>query len=358
MSRRILLLITDLQIGGTPTVVRELASRLNAPPGVTVEVACLSEAGPVAKQLRERGVDVHPLGARGPGDLPRTISRLLRLVRGRRFDTVFSFLMHANVVAAVAARWWWGDDVRLLQSIQTTQPWPWWHWRLQSLAQEQAGRIVVPSASVATAARDWAGVPAEKIVVIPNAVDVPAGAATPRGEPRPPYRVGFIGRLHPVKRVPDLLRALAQLPRDYATLDVFGDGPARPEIESAIGALGIADRVTLHGSVPRADEALASMDVLVLPSEAEGLPVVPIEAMAAGVPVVATDVPGTRDVVRHESTGLLVPSGDPPSLARAIRRVLDDPKLRESLIAAGKRAAAERFAWPAVLEQYRQVLGL
>src|SRR4051812_22967632 len=247
MQRRILLLITDLEIGGTPTVVRELASRLNAPPGVVVEVACLSEAGPVAAQLRGQHVAVHPLEARGVIHFPRTVARLRRLVRELRFDTVFSFLMHANVVAAVAAGGW-GDNVRFIQSIQTTQPWPRWHWWLQSWAHEAAERVVVPSNSVALAARDWAGVPREKVVVIANAVDLP-DLVSPRPEPRLPYRIGFIGRLHLVKRVPDLLRAVALLPAGYATLEVFGDGPARGEITSVIASLELSDRVTLHGTI-------------------------------------------------------------------------------------------------------------
>jgi glycosyltransferase involved in cell wall biosynthesis len=354
VTRRILLLITDLEIGGTPTVVRELATRLNAPPGVVVEVACLSAAGPVARQLHERHVAVHPLDARGAIHFPRTVGRLSRLVRELRFDTVFSFLMHANVVASVAAGRW-GDNVRFLQSIQTTQPWPRWHWWLQSWAHERAERVVVPSNSVAAAAREWADVPREKVVIIPNAVDLPL--ATPqRPEPRSPFRIGFIGRLHPVKRVPDLLRAVAMLPANYARLDVYGDGPARGEIESMVATLKLHDRVTLHGTVAGSEQALGSIDVLVLPSEAEGMPVVPLEAMAAGVPVVATDVPGTRDVVTHERTGLLVPAGDAHALSQAIRHILNDASLRQRITEAGRQEVAARFSWPAVLEQYRDLL--
>lgn len=356
MTRRVLLLNTDLEIGGTPSVVRELAIRLNTPPHVVVEVACLSKAGPVADALYERHVTVHPLGARGVLDFPRTVLRLRRLVRERRFDTVFSFLMHANVVAAVAAGGW-GDGVRFIQSIQTTQPWPRWHWWLQSWAHEGAERVVVPSNSVAEAAREWAGVPREKVVVISNAVDLPE-LVPPRPDPRPPYRIGFIGRIHPVKRIPDLLRAVALLPADYARVEIFGDGPARGEVESTVSSLGLEDRVSMHGTVAGSANALASIDVLVLPSEAEGMPVVPLEAMAAGVPVVATDVPGTRDVVTDEQNGLLVPPGDTQTLARAIRRVLEDATLRQRLTDAGRREVAARFSWPAVLEQYRDLLRL
>jgi glycosyltransferase involved in cell wall biosynthesis len=98
--------------------------------------------------------------------------------------------------------------------------------------------------------------------------------------------------------------------------------------------------------------------MLVLPSLAEGFGLVLIEAMAAGVPVVATDAPGIRDVVVHERTGLLVPVAAPEALAGAIARLIDDAALRRRLIDNALREVRGRFAWPAVLRQYRDVLKL
>jgi glycosyltransferase involved in cell wall biosynthesis len=99
------------------------------------------------------------------------------------------------------------------------------------------------------------------------------------------------------------------------------------------------------------------MDLLALPSSAEGFGLVLIEAMAAGVPVVATNVAGIRDVICDQKTGLLVPVGSPQLLAEAIRRVLDDSKLRARLVAAAYKEVRERFDWAAVLPQYRKLLG-
>ena len=157
MPRRILLLITDLEIGGTPTVVRELALRLHAPPEVEVEVACLAKWGPVADQIKAAGLPVTSLDARGPRHLPRVVRRLRTLVRERGVDTVFSFLVHANFVAALASRKLTG--VQFLQSIQTTQPRPRWHWRLQRHIWKYAEVVVVPSDSVAEAASAWSASP-------------------------------------------------------------------------------------------------------------------------------------------------------------------------------------------------------
>ena len=229
--RRILLLITDLEIGGTPTVVRELAIRLNSPE-VHVEVACLAKWGPVAEQIREAGVEVNALGASGVRDFPVIVWRFVKLMREHRIDTVFSFLVHANVVAAIGSLF--VRDVRFIQSIQTTQPNPRWHWRLQGIAQEMAERIVVPSESAGRVAQEWSVIPGERIVVIPNAVSDAGPCITgyqpvPHGlEARDTVRVGFLGRLDAVKRVTDLVEAMTHLDGRYE-LHIFGEGSERRE---------------------------------------------------------------------------------------------------------------------------------
>ena len=317
MPRRILLLITDLEIGGTPTVVRELATRLHSPPEVEIQVACLSKWGPVADQIRAAGVAVTPLDARGARDLRRTIGRLRGLVRERQIDTVFSFLVHSNFVAALASKAL--PHVRFFQSIQTTQPRPRWHWWIQRRIHQAAEKVVVPSPSAGQVARQWAHVSAERLVVIPNAVDVdllaaiaPERDAFLAGAHRAEMatRVGYLGRLDPVKRVDVLIRAMRQLCGTHLThyrLHVFGDGPLRGKLELlARSELDPQMEFVFHGAVASPVEALKQVDILVLPSEAEGFGLVLIEAMAAGVPVVATDVAGIRDVVTHEVSGLLV----------------------------------------------------
>lgn len=356
MARRILLLITDLEIGGTPTVVRELATRLDAPPDVAVEVACLKGWGPVADQLRDAGVHVTALGATGVHQFPLALWRLVRLIRSSGVDTVFSFLVHANVVAAAASGFCRG--VRFLQSIQTTQSEPRWHWQAQALAQGAADTIVVPSASVAEVARQRSDVPAGKLLVIPNAVDPDLfpRSHVPETDPRP-YPVGFIGRLDPVKRVPWIVNGVRmryEAKRDVE-LHVYGDGPDRPDVERVAGGQAW---VKLHGAVPAPQQALARLGLLVLCSEAEGFGLVLIEAMAAGVPVIGTRAPGIRDVVRDGETGLLVDVPSPAALSSALDRIIDGPALRARLVANGLREVRERFSWSTVISQYRSLLGI
>ena len=358
VARRILLLVTDLQIGGTPTVVRELARRLNDPPSVNVEVACLSPSGPVADQLVSMGVDVFPLGAKHATDL-LVVGRLLRLIHSRQYDTVFSFLVHANAVAALVRPF--APSVRFLQSIQTTQPNPRWHWAVQSIAQTAAERAVVPSPSAERVAVERANVPTEKIVVIPNAIDPAAFNGSSAGLEsrfaRRPVPVGFIGRLDPVKRIPTLIEAVRQL-NGLINLEIFGEGGERKYLQSLAATLPVPERVHFHGAIDGPAEALRKTALLALPSAAEGFGLVLIEAMAAGIPVVATDVPGIRDVVRNGQTGLLSPPGSPEQLAANIRRLIEDGALRDRLIASARQDVLERFTWVQVLPQYRALLDL
>jgi glycosyltransferase involved in cell wall biosynthesis len=352
VNRRILLLVTDLEIGGTPTVVRELAIRLKETPEVCVEVACLAKWGPVADQLREAGVAVTALGASSIGDIG-AIAKLIQLIRIKRFDTVFSFLIHANTCATIAKLF--VRDVRFIQSIQTTQPWPRWHWKLQAIVQEAAERIIVPSPSVAEIAVKWANIPQSKIEVIPNAVEIAEFQdVILRRKTNDKFAIGFIGRLDRIKRVPDLIQAMTMLDERYV-LHIFGDGEERFAIEKEIDRLGLQARVTMHGASAKPQAALAQIDLLVLPSEAEGFGLVLIEAMAAKIPVIATNVAGIRDVVQHRKTGLLVPVANPGAIADAILEISMNEPLRAKLVRKGYEDVTARFSWKKVMEQYRML---
>lgn len=352
--RRILLFITDLEIGGTPTVVRELALRLREAGRVEVEVACLKGWGPVADQIRSAGIVVTALGAQRAWQLPQMARRLRELVRARGIDTVFSFLVHANVVAAMASRKLRG--VRFIQSIQTVQPRPRWHWWAQRWAARRAERIVAPSQGIVEFARERK-IDHVAFEVIPNAVDLAAFERVEvfRG---PRIRVGYLGRLDPAKSPAVLPRALEATEIKEAELHYFGDGPERRTIEAV--AQGMEDRVFLHGAVVRPQEALRQMDVLWLPSCVEGFGLVLIEAMASGVPVVACAAGGVLDVVKDGENGLLVAADAHAhrGFAGSLRRLRDEPELRRRLIENGLRTVHERYTWDTVLPRYRGVLAL
>ncbi len=299
----------------------------------------------------QQGVSVTALGATGIHSFS-ILPKLIRLIRDRQFTTVYSLLVHANTIAAMASLFC--RQTRFIQSIQTTQLRPRWHWPVQSIAAQAAEKIIVPSDSVADVARYRADVPHEKILVIPNAIDVDSFNLVKIPNPTSKSRVGFIGRLDPIKRVPDLLVAAVTLQNEIE-LHIYGDGPERRSIETAIARLKLTN-VILHGPIPRPHEALRNLDLLVLPSEAEGFGLVLIEAMAARfVPVIGTNVPGIWDIVANEQTGLLVPVASPGQLAEAITRITTDQSLRTRLVEQACESVRRRFAWEPVLAEYERI---
>ncbi len=170
----------------------------------------------------------------------------------------------------------------------------------------------------------------------------------------PGSRVLYVGRLHPQKDVLTLVRAAALLETRHVRVIIIGDGPDRPMLESAVRELGLRDVVTLLGAVPhrRVPAVLAAGEVLALPSRYEELGSVLIEAMRAGLPVVASRTGGIPDLVADGETGFLVPPGDPASLARSLDRVLSDRQLAGRM-RANARLRAASYSWDALARRVR-----
>ncbi|MEC3861305.1 glycosyltransferase [Mesobacterium sp. TK19101] len=157
----------------------------------------------------------------------------------------------------------------------------------------------------------------------------------------------FVGRLAGVKGVPVLLDALTRLKTGHPDirLTLIGDGPERPVLETKSRELGLSDMVRFVGYKSQAEvaDALGTSDVFVLPSFAEGVPVVLMEAMAAQVPVITTRIAGVPELVDHGASGLLVPPGDAGALSASIETALADPDLRKSMGAAGRERVMDAF---------------
>jgi glycogen(starch) synthase len=220
----------------------------------------------------------------------------------------------------------------------------------------RADAVVVLTDRTAAALRAD-GVPAERICTIPSGFDTTL-FATARGDAFPDAgrpRIGYVGRLAPQKRVDLLVQAFGRM-REPADLVIVGDGPERERVRRLAAASPGADRITLTGFVQHTavPTVLASLDLLVLPSAYEEMGSILVEAMVAGLPVVASDVGGIPEVVRDGETGLLVPPGDAGALATALDRLVADRELRARL-ATGARARSRGFAWPHLAGQVAAV---
>jgi glycosyltransferase involved in cell wall biosynthesis len=189
---------------------------------------------------------------------------------------------------------------------------------------------------------------AERTVVIHNGIDVDRYRVTSHGERRVPV-VAFVGRLAPQKDPGTLLRALAKLDSQTYHAVIAGSGPDADQVRSEIARLGLGGSVELLGLRDDVSEILAAADVFVLSSSYECLPISVIEAMAAGLPVVATGVGGVPELVVEGETGFIVRPHDHEALADALRSVLADPDLRRRLGEAARTRAEAHFG----IERFR-----
>jgi glycosyltransferase involved in cell wall biosynthesis len=237
-----------------------------------------------------------------------------------------------------------GSDVRLARSAATARP--------------ALRHVLRRSAAITTVSR-WlarevtAILPGISPTVAPMPVDT--DLFTPGGT-RSSDRLLFVGRLNAQKGIQHLIRALAAM-KTPASLDVVGAGPDRDGLVRLAGELGVSSRIQWLGSLPQ--QALADRyreaAALVVPSIDEGFGLVAVEAQLCATPVVAADSGGLPDIVRHDQTGILVPSADPAALAAALDALLARPDRGRSLGEAGRMHALASFAPESVARRYAEI---
>lgn len=361
-----LLLVTDsLEVGGAERHVVDLAVALHQK-GFEVVVAC-SVSGPLAQPLLGAGVPVKPMLDR---KVKRRVSltyalRLRRLMKGARFDLVHAHVYASGAAATLASL---GSGVPLVLTEHTEALWQGRRARTVSrFVYARARHIIVVSNAIRRRLIERDGVPPNLITVVPNAVSaVACTAAAPQGLPAELGEgplVGVIARLQPEKGLDHFLKAAARVAAlvPEARFIVVGDGPLRGELEALARRIGVGESICFLGFRADAREVTGLLDVLVVPSLTEGSPLVVLEAMAAGVPVVASDVGGIPDQIRHEREGLLVPPGDPKALEVALLCLLRDPAYARVLGEEGRRRAHSKFGHGRMVrrieEVYLEILG-
>jgi len=208
--------------------------------------------------------------------------------------------------------------------------------KARTQALRRAGAIVVPSGYLAGIAKTW-GLDRSRVSVLPN----PAPEVDVAAEALAPGTFVFVGRLTRAKALEVAIAAIAQVPA--ARLILVGDGPDRASLEALAHDSGAADRIVFRGALPRRDAlaVVAGGEAALLTSAWENFPHSAVEALAVGVPVVATAVGGVPEIVQDGTNGLLVPVGDVDAVAGAINRIMLEPGLRDRLAAASRASIAE-----------------
>ena len=209
------------------------------------------------------------------------------------------------------------------------------NWWLRS-----ADRIIVPSQFLVPIVISW-GVQPSKVSVVRNAANVNLGL--PRQLPPDRPTVCFVGRLIKLKRIDAIMRAVAQLPG--VSLRIIGDGPEAGPLQALARELGIDQRVTFEGGLAKSEvfQAMRGSTCLVINSVHETFPHVALEAMAAGLPVVATAAGGTTEIVHDGETGILIPIDDQPALVAALKRIIEDRSLWMRLSSNGQDYVRNSF---------------
>jgi glycosyltransferase involved in cell wall biosynthesis len=353
MSRpRVLLLVTLAETGGAQTYVAALLPALTAEYDVTV--AAHGE-GFLADAARAAGAEYVPLRHVQRALHPvRDVAGLVELIR--LFRRLRPALVHANSSKAGILGRLAAAATRVPARLFTAHGWAFkadtgfaartylWADRLMSPLTTTTICVAESELRAGTAARTCRR---ERTVVIHNGV---ALAARPRAHAATrPVTLLSVGRLRPPKDFLTLVRAVARLEPGSFRLCIAGDGPDGQAVAAEVRRLGLDDAVALLGARDDIDALLGSADVFVLSSTSEGLPMSVLEAMAAGLPVVASAVGGVPELV-DASTGVVVPPRDPAALALALAELVADPALRERLGAAARRRAERDFS----VEAFRQ----
>jgi glycosyltransferase involved in cell wall biosynthesis len=365
-SLPLLLAVDSLELGGAERHVVDLARALRRR-GYGVEVAC-SVTGGLAEPLQAAGVPVWPLTRR---IVKRRVSLayargIRRLLKERRYDLLHAHIYASAVAAAIAIR---GTALPLVITEHTEASWQtWWTRRVSRWAHRRARHTIAVSTPIQRRLIENDGVPPDLVSLIPNAV-IPASDDPPDLTSVLPNGwlegslVGIVARLQPEKGVADFLTAAARVSKlsPQVRFIVVGDGPLREELLALARRIGVEDRVRFLGYRTDARALVGLMDVLVVPSLTEGSPLIVLEAMTAGVPVVASAVGGIPDQVRHDKEGLLVPPGDTGALGEALLNLLRDPACARRLGEAGRRRSENEFGHPNMVRRiedvYRDALG-
>jgi glycosyltransferase involved in cell wall biosynthesis len=318
---RLTFLLNGLDVGGVETIIAKTIGGLDRRRYEIRVIALQKGSGALADLVRPLGAECFDVGVASRFDL-FALCRLARLLRG--VDVLHTATFHSNILGRLLGKLMrvpviLGSEV----IVDFESP-----FRL-ALNRWTAG---IPSVLIcnAEAVRRYVvatlRVPGQKAVTVYQGLDVEAYPPK-RGRGDPPV-IGTVGRLHPQKGYPYLIEAAAMVQRTQPRVRwvCVGEGPERPRLEARIRERGLTEVVELAGYCGDMRANLARFDYYVHPAIAEGLPYSLMEAMAAGLPVVATNVGGTGEMVEHNVSGVLVPPADPAALAGAVLHLLAAPK--------------------------------
>lgn len=355
---RVMQITEDLAVGGLERVISLLCRRLDRT-RFEPSVLCLRGGGEFADELRAEGIPVHIL----PWSIERldylAFLKVADVLRAECIDVIHTHntgpFFHGALGASLAG-------VRTHIHTDHARPFPdRMRWMVvEHLLSHLAYRVVGVSDHTTRNLIRYERIPREKLVTIPNGIElrpptrnrleVRASLGIPADAPV----VGTAGRITGQKGLEFLIQAAVLLGPAFPDLRVVlvGDGEERSTLEKQARSVGVEDRVHFLGVRMDIPDLLGAFDIYALPSRWEGLPMAVLEAMAAGLPVVASGVGGLPTAIRDGQEGLLVPPEDPAALAAALERLLADPELRRRMGSAAKQRYEADFTLQVMTRRY------
>lgn len=361
---RLAYVIKEMEMGGSQTHLLQVLQLLDRTRFEPV-LYCLTGKGALLDATRALGVPIHmPAAAasfKGFGLMGR-VAALARALRRERIDIVHNYLLRANLVGSISARL-----ARVPVVLCSKRG---CHWRRGfELVGAKIGNALADSVMVnAEAVRDFVhgneGCSREKMAVIPSGVDTdrfqplrPAQFKARLGLREDRLVVGVVTRMRVRKGVEEFIRAIGEVRETRPEVHgvIVGEVSLDDALQDLVRSLQLEDHLSLLGRRSDMPEVFAAFDVFVLSSHDEGMSNAILEAMAMEKPVVATDVGGTGEVVRHGHSGLLVPPKDPHALAVAVSEVLAQPARAHEMGRLGRRIVEEGFSAHAMVRQMEQL---
>ncbi|MCA9194734.1 MAG: glycosyltransferase [Planctomycetales bacterium] len=360
MRIKVCQIIPTLVQGGAEKQMSLLAAGLNRSK-FDSQVVVLTHTGPNEEFLRSEHIPVHIVGKRLKLD-PTAYWRLRRTVKQLKPDIVHTWLFAANCYGRQAAHSL-GVPV-IIAGERCVDPWKeWWHHALDRHFLKYTDKIVTNTSAIVDFYAQH-GISCDKFHVIPNAAVIPQVEPISKTEffnrlrlPPTKYLIGAIGRLWKQKGYKDLIWAaeLVRVALRDVTLVIIGDGPDRELLQTYRDKSGAGDVVRFAGHRQDAQQLMTAFDLLWNGSLYEGQSNTMLEAMSLGIPVIASNIPGNRDLVVPDETGCLFDLGDVNTLARKTCQWLQDSELRERLGHNAKNRAQSSFSLAAMIASHEQL---
>jgi glycosyltransferase involved in cell wall biosynthesis len=334
---RVMLLVTDFERGGTPLRIARLARALHAA-GTEVHAGCLAPRGPVSDDLQAAGINTFACDAEDARDF-LALKRLSQHARRLQPDLIHATLLHANVAARLVGVVQRIPIIASTATIEVERP---WHRALERATAGIERAHIVNSRAVAEHVVRVFGLSRRRVFIVPPSLDPwperaeRLAARASLEIPEHEFVVAWAGRLDPVKRLDLLVRCAEIMTTIPARFLVVGDGPDRGRLEQMLRLSNAARTVHLLGWQAAIGPILSAADAFLFPSLTEGMPNAVLEAMACGLPVVASDIPVLRELSGGDERCLLVGGDKPKDYVDRLMELRDDPTLRAKL---GQHAA-------------------